>query len=906
MRRCQNGFLGACFTFVVLGLLACTGPAGDRGPAGPDGVAGETGLPGSTGPTGTAGTAGTAGSAGTPGATGPTGSAGANCTVAAFDGGVTVTCPGSAPVTVYDGTNGALGGPGDFKLTIDSVVTGAVADGGTVSTLTFSVYPAANVCPAGVCDDGLSSNVVGTKTFYAGEYNPTTKTFDTAKNFSFSNFHFRGFTADGSGARYTATKANPSFAPESSSSAFVYAYVTGQAAVPTPSSGHYLLPTSVASAAKVYGSIGYVSDAVVSGCEKCHGAPYAKHGYRMANVPGLPTFAACKACHTDQRAGSDADWYMIADDPANYESVLTASGLPAAYKAKYAYTANLMNDTHNSHAFEFNYPQSMSNCITCHAGKLANVINDANFKPTVCKSCHPVNGPTPLVGNGGVETGRAPALKALWAAAGVTTTHASIDLYGVTDGGVDANPALCNGACHKAGGIAKTFSQYHLGYSSVIYANATGGKWADTIKASINSTSYDPATHLVTINFSVGGASANAIVRPVVVGSLYGWDTKDFLVSGHGSLDAGAGLPTIRVMEYTEGATSNGPNLTVNPSWSDAGTTSWTATADLTTWTNNFPDGGGYLPSGAVKRMQIAVIPALGLDQTKPSDESPNLSDGGVNTAYNPMISISGATATITLVGTATVDAGMVDPKGYGQAIVDLAKCNACHDRLATTFHSPNYGSAGTPACRTCHYVGAGGSHLEMQSRSIDSYVHAIHRMQYFDIQNVDFNNPVQKLRYGDHVEGNYPNFAGNLNCESCHNPGTYNVPDQTRSLPGILSASKALKVGSTRNIGTIPAQIAGPAERACGGCHRAAMINEDNAGELTSFYAHTTANGSSVMSTVAASLESTNWYIMGQVGVTAPAPYVTGAQVESCGICHKDGGDKHQQLFNTWKAGLQ
>ena len=51
-----------------------------------------------------------------------------------------------------------------------------------------------------------------------------------------------------------------------------------------------------------------------------------------------------------------------------------------------------MNDVHMSHAMEFPYPQSMANCVTCHAGKLDTVLADTNFTITTCRSCHPVTG----------------------------------------------------------------------------------------------------------------------------------------------------------------------------------------------------------------------------------------------------------------------------------------------------------------------------------------------------------------------------------------------------------------------------------------------------------------------------------------------------------------------------------
>jgi hypothetical protein len=59
--------------------------------------------------------------------------------------------------------------------------------------------------------------------------------------------------------------------------------------------------------------------------------------------------------------------------------------------------------------------------------------------------------------------------------------------------------------------------------------------------------------------------------------------------------------------------------------------------------------------------------------------------------------------------------------------------------------------------------------------------------------------------------------------------------------MPGVLAASDNIP---TRNIGSIPEHVTGPASRACGGCHRAVMINEDHAGNLASFNAHTEAFG--------------------------------------------------------------
>jgi len=74
------------------------------------------------------------------------------------------------------------------------------------------------------------------------------------------------------------------------------------------------------------------------------------------------------------------------------------------------------------------------------------------------------------------------------------------------------------------------------------------------------------------------------------------------------------------------------------------------------------------------------------------------------------------------------------------------------------------------------------------------------------------------------------------MNCESCHKDGKYNVPNQSRSLPGVLSGTDAVE---GRNIGEIPPYVTGPAVRACGGCHRAQKINADDNGALGVLNAH-------------------------------------------------------------------
>ena len=194
------------------------------------------------------------------------------------------------------------------------------------------------------------------------------------------------------------------------------------------------------------------------------------------------------------------------------------------------------------------------------------------------------------------------------------------------------------------------------------------------------------------------------------------------------------------------------------------------------------------------------------------------------------------------------------EPAFFGNSIVkvpagkatdgNVSGCNNCHDALATTFHSPDRGG-NVVVCRLCHITKAAGSHLELQSRSIDSYAHAIHRFQDFDTGGIDFTDPVEAMEYTHHVESNFPTF-GIEDCRACHNAGKFNVPDQAKSLPGVLSNTD---FGTIRNIAAIANDvITGPATRACGACHRAeAIIANEGFGDpvlLANINSHTTTFG--------------------------------------------------------------
>jgi OmcA/MtrC family decaheme c-type cytochrome len=432
----------------------------------------------------------------------------------------------------------------------------------------------------------------------------------------------------------------------------------------------------------------------------------------------------------------------------------------------------------------------MANCVTCHEGKLDAVLSDDNFNMETCKSCHPVTGSEKYgTDEFALKTILPPAI------------HGAMTL-----------DAVDCASCHGEGGFASVFSEIHTGYDKQVYT-ADGVKYSDAVVVSIDEASV--ADNKITIKFSavedpnLAGIDVEAIVPTVMVG-MYGWDTKDFIIGPHERLTDDNGDGEIsrssgdqRALEYEVG-TEHPRGTTVS-----AAGGAWEVVMDMSTW-------GDLITDGTVKRVEIAVMPEL-------------------ENADGVTLALDAPSGTFDL-GTNDFD------DDYYSPIVDLEGCHNCHEALATNYHSPDRGGS-IVACRLCHITKSRGSHLEMQSRSLDSYIHAIHAGQAFDIGDVNFLDPVEALHYDHHIGFPYPTH-GIQNCESCHNPGTYNVPDQSKSLPGAMSASDSPLEGWDRNIGDVPLYITGPGSRACGSCHRANMINEDEVGELISFNQHTKQGG--------------------------------------------------------------
>jgi len=531
--------------------------------------------------------------------------------------------------------------------------------------------------------------------------------------------------------------------------------------------------------------VDYVSAANNAGCEKCHTVPYLKHSYIYAQVDHDPAtdFYTCKACHLDNGEGSHFEWQLLVDDPILAAAVLAGEAeLTPEQEEQYAYPTSLMNDVHMSHAMEFPYPQSMANCVTCHQDKLDTALADANFNIATCKSCHPVTGSE--------EHGTAEL--ALTTMLGSARDHEDMDL----------NTEDCT-RCHAEGEKAPTFREIHSGYDKAIYT-ADGQKYAEVISVTIDSASFADNT----LNIYFSAAESPDIARldvadivPTVLVGLYGYDTKDFIIGAHERLfdDNGDGVidnKDQRAVEYVVGAEH--PRFTTVAAEDGR----WQVSADLSAWADLIADG-------TVKRIEIGVMPKL-------------------NNSDDIQIALDAPSRTFDLATNAFAD------DFYSPIAKVVDGCNNCHEALATTFHSPDRGG-NIVVCRMCHITKSGGSHLELQSRSIDSYIHAVHSFQVFDIGDIDFNDPVQAMEYEHHIGFPFPTHSI-TNCAACHLDGTNDVPDQSKSLPGILSATDPVE---GRSIGSMPSYVTGPAARACGGCHRAELIKEDKIGDLVALNQH-------------------------------------------------------------------
>jgi OmcA/MtrC family decaheme c-type cytochrome len=196
-------------------------------------------------------------------------------------------------------------------------------------------------------------------------------------------------------------------------------------------------------------------------------------------------------------------------------------------------------------------------------------------------------------------------------------------------------------------------------------------------------------------------------------------------------------------------------------------------------------------------------------------------------------------------------------PVAYRE-IVDIAKCNDCHQEL--TLHG-NGRTGNAELCATCHNPNAtdinrrvAGSSCETVTGTLDDQtidlkfmIHAIHAGAISGYKVCGYNNTGY-----DFSSVKYPGRINN--CEGCHLAGTYYPPDPTTALATTIDA------GADRSSPLGDVAIT-PGSAACSSCHTDADTR-----------LHMELNGGSFSAVKDASSRT------------------PGAPVESCGVCHGKG----------------
>ena len=705
--------------------------------------------------------------------------------------------------------------PNTLAMTFDDLNVVAAAGGGFDLTLDFSIMKngAPYIDPVGASPSFDSLSI------YIAEYDSAAGEFyNSAGGFAFG-LSASNAASNGDGT-YTLTQNVPVDPTAFGGGAIMGRLVDGLLDTEddnyVPSEGRRVqMYADNAAASWLIGDMaGFESPANVEACAACHGTPYRKHGNSPGVVDGAPDFTYCRGCHNDTASGGHKEWQQEQDDALTWATD-GLDGATAEQLARWDYDRTLLNDVHMSHAMHLPYPQSMATCNTCHEGKLTQVLDNSNFTWETCQSCHVIEGidSWPDDGTGDAEpyykTHRPPAFDYLWQRGPDLTFH-----------DVEVNPN-CQG-CHGAG-ISREFSEYHNGFDKHIYDD-TGQRYSDLYTVSIDSVSM--AGDVMTVEFS-----GDPAIVPELLVSFYGWDTKHFIVGSHERDSNDVDCPHDRRpgcnAEYEPESSGGGANpLFTEDPLSVPG--AWIVHFDTTQWqlykTDDIPT---LIANGDVGKAEVSLTPTLIVDGKE--------------------VTLEAVSDTFDIASNAIIADYFAD----AAEIVDIDKCNACHDDMGVLpVHdgSGRFGD-GMQVCRACHTTTFPGSHLEMQSRSIDSYVHAIHSFQPFDLGDVDPLDPVEVKRTAAHMKHKFPFFTA-LACEGCHvddfvaGEVRYNVPDQAESMPGVMAATDDIP---TRSVGNVPEYVSGPASRACGSCHRAVMLNKDHAGDLASFNAHTDAFGTYV-----------------------------------------------------------
>lgn len=200
-----------------------------------------------------------------------------------------------------------------------------------------------------------------------------------------------------------------------------------------------------------------------TGCDNCHMKDVLKHGYistRPTDQNGtIRPFFNCIVCHNNGRSSHGVP--VVAIDLVNGNKNTNAT---------------LRNTVHAFHV-SFDYPQSMSNCVTCHTGdQLKDVVSNAFKDYDACQTCH-----------------------------GDLITKYGANFKVPHDASYRTRNCYY---CHEQEKIGPSYASFHNGgyeFSKYYYDKTTGKavRWSEKVKFNIDNITFNNTNNLLTVNWRV-------------------------------------------------------------------------------------------------------------------------------------------------------------------------------------------------------------------------------------------------------------------------------------------------------------------------------------------------------------------------------------------------------------------
>lgn len=501
-------------------------------------------------------------------------------------------------------------------------------------------------------------------------------------------------------------------------------------------------------------------------CDNCHGKFKAETTSSAAfHGGGRVNAGMCNLCHNPGRTTNPL---------AN-----SASFVHRIHNSEQVATANLW------HGIVATYPQDTRNCDTCHGGAAQGAQALTNPSEIACKGCHDY----------------------------VSFTDAesrTCQVLGGLERGLDGKPLPCNhfagpqtncASCHgPSGGFPS--SKYHKPVAAPDPNNSwAGGTNSNTNASYVAAGGYVPAgADVVTYDVKSVDTVLDTSVTPNVKRPRITFKFKRNGTDVVFQTYAPAAVPPItELMPSFVGSPSAYFAFAVpqdgNPTPSDFNASVsgyikniWKGTATGSgAGTLTGPDANGYY---AVTLTGVQ-IPA-----------SATMLTGGIGYSYSltstpPLVqtNVLGYPWTPNVPDDGRAQGGLSVPApnvwkvatGYTgrRAIVDAAKCNACHGALGVTpsFHAGQRNNG--PTCSFCHTPNRTSSGWAAGSKY---YIHAIHAGRKRTV-NYTWHASAAGPGY-DEIE-----FPGTLNtCTTCHVPNTYDFSNQTNlnAIPGMQLSTVA------------------------------------------------------------------------------------------------------------------